>query len=120
MLVEEGGETRFPELDISVKPKAGRALIWNSMDSEGNCDPTTVHSADPVVIGRKVILQRWYYYHNFPALGRRLSEPDLPVRLPGQPVVQCDRYDSGSCRWYDEWGFTHIKQYRKLSENGQI
>jgi hypothetical protein len=118
--VKDGGETRFPELNITVKPKAGRALIWNSMDSEGNCDPTTVHSADKVIRGRKVILQRWYYYHNFPTLGQRQLAPDLPVRLPRQPVVQCDHYDSGSCRWYDEWGYVHIKQYRQLNKNRQL
>ncbi|XP_062518020.1 uncharacterized protein LOC134193224 [Corticium candelabrum] len=118
--VEEGGETRFPQLDIAVKPKAGRALIWNSMDAEGNCDPMTVHSADKVARGRKVILQRWYYYHNFPALGKRMSEPDLPVRLPHQPMVQCDQYDSGSCRWYDEWGYGHLREYRQMNQNNQL
>ena len=29
--VEEGGETNFPFLGVSVKPKKGRALLWPSM-----------------------------------------------------------------------------------------
>ncbi|KAJ7369302.1 hypothetical protein OS493_039905 [Desmophyllum pertusum] len=28
--VDEGGETKFPQLGISVKPRKGLALIWNS------------------------------------------------------------------------------------------
>ena len=57
--VEEGGETSFPQLGISVKPKKGRALIWNSMTADGNCDPTSLHNAAKVVQGHKIILQRW-------------------------------------------------------------
>ena len=29
--VEEGGETHFPLLGISVKPKKGKALLWPSV-----------------------------------------------------------------------------------------
>ena len=57
--VKEGGETEFPILGISVKPKQGRLLVWNSMDKEGNCDPTSLHKAAVVEKGRKYILQRW-------------------------------------------------------------
>ena len=33
--VEEGGETAFPTLGISVKPKKGKALLWPStMDNQ--------------------------------------------------------------------------------------
>ena len=28
--VEEGGETAFPSLNIAVRPKKGRALLWPS------------------------------------------------------------------------------------------
>lgn len=120
--VERGGETVFPELGISVRPVKGRALVWNSMDSEGNCDPTTIHKAKRVESGHKIILQRWYYYMNFPSLGRRPPPPPnhLPPRSPNQPLVQCDTNDSGSCRWYDEWGYIHIRDYRHLADTGKI
>ena len=57
--VAQGGETVFPQLGLSVKPKKGRALVWNSMNSDGECDPTSIHNAAPVIEGRKYILQRW-------------------------------------------------------------
>jgi hypothetical protein len=32
--VEEGGETYFNKLDLAVKPKKGRALVWPSVLDE--------------------------------------------------------------------------------------
>ena len=58
--VKQGGETKFPKLGISIKPKKGRLLVWNNMRSDGFCDPTSIHNAAKVEIGHKVILQRWY------------------------------------------------------------
>ena len=57
--VEEGGETKFPQLEISVKPRKGLALIWNSMNYHGECDPTSIHNAAKVMKGHKFIIQRW-------------------------------------------------------------
>ena len=57
--VEEGGETQFPELEISVKPRKGLALVWNSMNAVGMCDPTSIHNAAKVIKGHKFIIQRW-------------------------------------------------------------
>ncbi|XP_076808598.1 uncharacterized protein LOC143451757 [Clavelina lepadiformis] len=111
--VQSGGETEFTELDIKVKPKKGRALVWNNMDANGNCDLTSYHQAATVQKGKKYILQRWYYYENFPTLGKRTWEPEIPTRTFGlTPRVMCDRFDSGSCRWYDEWNHDHLTNYR--------
>lgn len=107
--VRKGGETIFTNLGISVQPKQGRLLVWNNMDQYGECDPTSIHQAAPVANGRKYILQRWYYYKNFPSLGKRMPEPKLPKRKELQARVTCDRYEEGSCRWYDEWGYDHLK-----------
>ena len=109
--VPAGGHTIFPDLSISMKPRRARSLVWNSMSPEGVCDKTSVHNASRVETGRKVILQRWYYYHTFEMLGKRYQPPALPARGPDQPIISCDRYDSGSCRMYDEWQYTHIKEY---------
>lgn len=32
--MEEGGETKFNKLDLAVKPKRGRALVWPSVLNE--------------------------------------------------------------------------------------
>lgn len=109
--VREGGQTIFPKLGISVTPKQGLALVWNSMTATGECDPSSLHNAAKVVQGHKYILQRWYYYQNFPSLGKRFQEPALPPRKENQPRVTCDHYEFGSCRWYDEWNYDHILQY---------
>ena len=48
--VEEGGGTNFDQLDITVIPKRGRALLWTSvLDSDPNeKDDRTTHQALPV------------------------------------------------------------------------
>ncbi|XP_070564959.1 uncharacterized protein [Ptychodera flava] len=112
-----GGYTIFPELGIRVKPKQGRAIVWNNMDPDGNCEPLSIHTADVVTGGHKYIIQRWYYYKSFYALGKRTPEPDVPIRKQGQPKVSCDDYTVGSCRWYDEWNYDHLVEYRQVKRN---
>ena len=67
-----GGETVFPELGNDIKPREGRALVWNNMDyGTGKCEPKSIHNAAKVLhpVKKKYIIQRWYYYKNFYALG---------------------------------------------------
>ncbi|XP_060067036.1 prolyl 4-hydroxylase subunit alpha-1-like [Ylistrum balloti] len=109
--VEEGGETMFPELGIWVKPRKGRALVWNNMNEDGKCEPMSVHKAAKVDKGHKYIIQRWYYYKSFYSLGKRPPEPELPRRAELQGRVSCDEYHHGSCRWYDEWNYDHLVDY---------
>lgn len=111
--VAKGGETAFPELGIWVRPRKGRAVMWNNMDANGHCEPMSIHVANKVEEGHKYILQRWYYYKSFYSLGKRPPEPTLPARHPGQPRVSCDEYEYGSCRWYDEWNFEHLIEYER-------
>ncbi|XP_035689841.1 uncharacterized protein LOC118425129 [Branchiostoma floridae] len=115
--VPEGGETKFTELGIAVKPTKGMAIVWNNMTPEGNCDPTSLHDASKVRKGHKFIIQRWYYYKSFYSLGKRSAEPTLPARESGQPRVSCDEYEHGSCRWYDEWNYDHIVEYEAQKIN---
>lgn len=58
-----------------------------------------------------------YYYKNFYSLGKRPPEPELPVRASGTPRVNCDEYEKGSCRWYDEWNYEHLVDYRNQRIN---
>ncbi|XP_055959425.1 uncharacterized protein LOC126832346 [Patella vulgata] len=111
--VADGGKTEFPDLGIWVKPRKGRALLWNNMDKTGKCEPESRHEASVVKSGQKYILIRWYYHKNFYSLGKRPQEPVNPVRSEGQPRVSCDEYSQGSCRWYDEWGYDHLIEYER-------
>jgi len=65
--VEEGGETAFPLLDIAVKPKKGKALLWPSVmsDDPESQDPRTTHEAKPVIAGRKFAANSWIHLYDF-------------------------------------------------------
>lgn len=59
--VEEGGFTRFPQLKLQFKPKAGDALLWNNLfpgtDIENDW---TSHQALPPESGKKYIITQWF------------------------------------------------------------
>ena len=61
--VEEGGETNFPSLQLTVTPKTGRALIWPSvLDEYPNAvDGRTEHRAMPVHKGIKYGANAWIH-----------------------------------------------------------
>lgn len=65
--VEEGGNTSFPELDISVKPKKGSALLWPSVMDEDHMekDPRTNHEAVAVTGGVKYGANVWIHSEDF-------------------------------------------------------
>jgi len=42
-------------------------------------------------------------------LGVRNEAPRHPIRSHDlTPRVSCDKFESGSCRWYDEWNYDHL------------
>ncbi len=53
--VEAGGGTNFPELNLTVTPKVGRAVLWPSVlnDEPHTIDERTAHQALPVEKGIK-------------------------------------------------------------------
>jgi prolyl 4-hydroxylase len=65
--VEEGGETDFPTLGISVKPEKGKAVLWPStFDSDpSKVDPRTKHQAKPVIKGRKFGANSWIHLYDY-------------------------------------------------------
>lgn len=54
-----GGNTWFPNLHLSVTPRAGRLLLWHNLTPDGMSDPDMEHVARPVRKGRKVALTTW-------------------------------------------------------------
>lgn len=65
--VEEGGETSFNKLNLKVKPKRGRALVWPSVKDE---DPTKwdsrmYHEAKDVIRGKKMAANHWIHLYDY-------------------------------------------------------
>ena len=59
--VLKGGETEFVELNKIIKPKKGRAVIWNSMNHDySNVNSNTKHRGIPVEKGYKYIITKWF------------------------------------------------------------
>ncbi|MCV2884838.1 2OG-Fe(II) oxygenase [Aestuariibacter sp. AA17] len=56
----KGGETEFPLIGHTFKPKIGRALIWNNLLPNGRPNPLTLHQAHPVEDGEKVVITKWF------------------------------------------------------------
>jgi prolyl 4-hydroxylase len=57
--VPEGGETVFPELNLTVVPKRGSAVYFEYCNSRGQVDPRTLHGGLPVLLGEKWIATKW-------------------------------------------------------------
>ena len=59
--VDEGGETEFNLLNITVRPRRGRLLLWpNVLDARPDLvDRRTDHEARPVLAGQKHAVNSW-------------------------------------------------------------
>jgi prolyl 4-hydroxylase len=55
----EGGETAFPLLDLSVRPRRGTALIFRNRDAQGLANLYTMHAGQPVRRGIKYACNLW-------------------------------------------------------------
>ena len=65
--VEEGGETAFPLLDIAVKPKKGKALLWPSVKDHDllENEQKSLHEAKPVIKGTKYAANSWIHLYDY-------------------------------------------------------
>ena len=66
--VEEGGETHFPKLNISVRPEKGSALLWPSVDNDYPnklLEASTTHAALPVKKGLKYAANSWIHLRDY-------------------------------------------------------
>jgi prolyl 4-hydroxylase len=65
--VEEGGETYFPNLELQVKPKKGKLLVWvNTLNSKPLIrDKKAMHEAKPVIKGVKYAANLWIHSHEW-------------------------------------------------------
>lgn len=61
--VEEGGETEFPMVDVTVKPKRGSLVVFQNIDTEAADIPLhgSMHAALPVISGFKWACNLWFH-----------------------------------------------------------
>ena len=56
-----GGHTNFPELDISITPKKGRALLFHNVRENADCaNPLSLHQGQKVTQGTKWLLMAMF------------------------------------------------------------
>lgn len=59
--VDAGGETKFPNLDVEVQPKAGRMIVFHSCEEGGNFPhENALHGGMPVLEGEKWAANLWF------------------------------------------------------------
>jgi len=58
--VEAGGETEFPIAQVQVAPRAGRVVVFDNLDDQGQPDPDSLHAGLPVVRGEKWLGTLWF------------------------------------------------------------
>lgn len=55
----EGGETRFPRIELAWRGRIGEALAFCNVGPAGTADPAAWHAGAPVRRGIKFLLSRW-------------------------------------------------------------
>jgi prolyl 4-hydroxylase len=58
--VEEGGETDFNRLGISIPPQQGALAMWNNARPDGTPNPDTMHAGSKVIRGTKYVITKWF------------------------------------------------------------
>jgi len=56
----EGGKTEFVNLKTAFTPKTGTALVWNNLHSDGMPNENTLHHAQPITKGEKIVITKWF------------------------------------------------------------
>ena len=57
--VPAGGVTAFPRLGVAAKPELGAAIFWHNIKRSGASDMAMLHGGCPVVLGAKMVANKW-------------------------------------------------------------
>ncbi|WP_082604331.1 2OG-Fe(II) oxygenase [Acidovorax sp. Root217] len=79
---DEGGETVFTEIGLSIRPRQGSVLIWSNLALDGELNPYTRHASAPVIRGQKVVLTKWF---------NQREEPLVVSKDPGEELLPLTR-----------------------------
>ena len=63
--VEQGGETFFPKLNLSVSPQKGMAVYFEYFYSDEDLNELTLHGGAPVIAGEKWVATQWMRKQKF-------------------------------------------------------
>lgn len=63
--VLSGGETVFPEINLSIKPEKGSVLIFGNLKMDGSPEPKTLHASLPVLAGEKWVATKWIHEQSY-------------------------------------------------------
>jgi prolyl 4-hydroxylase len=56
---EGGGETIFPEVNVTIMPEKGKAVLFYNVEPTGQIDPLSLHGGTPVLAGEKWLITCW-------------------------------------------------------------
>jgi len=62
---ENGGQTIFPKMSVSVKPSVGTALVFCNLLPDGSEDPRMLHGGQPPTKSTKYGLNIWFRQKEF-------------------------------------------------------
>ncbi|XP_013383379.1 prolyl 4-hydroxylase subunit alpha-1-like [Lingula anatina] len=57
--VEAGGATVFPAIKVTVPPVKNAAVFWYNLKRDGRRDTYTIHAGCPVLLGQKLVANKW-------------------------------------------------------------
>ncbi|XP_033159780.1 prolyl 4-hydroxylase subunit alpha-1 isoform X1 [Drosophila mauritiana] len=84
--VVQGGAFAFPNLNLTIWPQKGSALVWRNLDHRMQPNKDLLHVSCPVVVGSKWTLMKWL--HERPQMfsrpcttGRKFKSHDESMKL---------------------------------------
>jgi len=80
-----GGGTVFEKLNIGVRPRCGRAVIWTNKNEDGSIHNEALHEAMPVSADSvKWVIQLWF--RSYPMIAMPAYSSDNPQTKRGEPL----------------------------------
>jgi prolyl 4-hydroxylase len=76
-----GGETQFPKIGVTIRPKAGDAIAFTNTRDDDAADPLSLHAGLPVMQGVKWLATRWIRKRPFDAW----DGPEAPIGSAVRP-----------------------------------